>query len=582
LTVFLVIYNPYTGTGNMPANGQNRDTTYFDPSTGLLKTFSLGILIANAAWMAWRLLILLVAYLGLFFTLGFRGVFEREKRSFDYADGDNTATKKSREALGQRPFSSTLIHQPLLEQGVEDHRYSSLEAQIYLRELAETSLNGPQQQHQGCQDATRRRPASFDVQLPHWAWKARAEERLLALLLEGSHLEPNSNHRLIPSSRESSGENQRLALGIDPEPEMQGIDSARASHFQAGPSTHAAIYSEDNLELTALRPPILNRRRSGEDRPSYSSDVRRSVEFAAAPTIPLAIGAISDGSPSRSRISLQQQRRSGEKKSRLSSSSELSLARTSMDSRYNGDQTVESDSGRATVGQKSHLLAVADAADPSLIERGKEVGAVISPVVASTSGMNRKQRASSSLSSLSESLRFMRSNKSVDKIEDPSLAKETKNDTTWWSSVIKRGSKDQKTYEEQQGTKAEPEAGVTGEAKEGERAVAVRKEEVEESASLKSNESSSTEDSEEKRIWSQFPEQSRKFPPGLIALELEQKRLSFEEDRRLSGEEFSGLSTATREEAMVLTNGGETPRPEGLRPIEEESYNSHSHTSHDN
>lgn len=44
--------------------------------------------------------------------------------------------------------------------------------------------------------------------------------------------------------------------------------------------------------------------------------------------------------------------------------------------------------------------------------------------------------------------------------------------------------------------------------------------------SVSSAASVSTEDSEERRLWSQFPEQSRRHPPGLIALELEQRRLA--------------------------------------------------------
>jgi hypothetical protein len=46
-----------------------RDGTFFDKSTGALSAYAKGVLIANAAWAAWRTLVLLLSWYVLFFLV---------------------------------------------------------------------------------------------------------------------------------------------------------------------------------------------------------------------------------------------------------------------------------------------------------------------------------------------------------------------------------------------------------------------------------------------------------------------------------------------------------------------------------
>jgi hypothetical protein len=126
--------------------------------------------------------------------------------------------------------------------------------------------------------------------------------------------------------------------------------------------------------------------------------------------------------------------------------------------------------------------------------------------------------------------------------------------------------------------------------------------------------SDSTEDSEERRIWSAFPEQSRRHPPGLIAVkmqhkQLEHRRRSNEEERRERESNLASASTnsastvsavpipiiaattgsppmasdATIEEQAMQGSNASLQLPvspsEGLLPIQEESWSSSSSTT---
>lgn len=67
LALLLQFYSPEQLPGGLTladvdASIARRDGTYFDQGTGALSGYAKGVLIANAAWTAWRALVLLISW----------------------------------------------------------------------------------------------------------------------------------------------------------------------------------------------------------------------------------------------------------------------------------------------------------------------------------------------------------------------------------------------------------------------------------------------------------------------------------------------------------------------------------------
>ncbi|KAK0549032.1 hypothetical protein OC846_004255 [Tilletia horrida] len=73
-----------------------------------------------------------------------------------------------------------------------------------------------------------------------------------------------------------------------------------------------------------------------------------------------------------------------------------------------------------------------------------------------------------------------------------------------------------------------------------------------------------SEDSEERRIWASFPDQSRKHPPGLIALKLEQKQIEAQEAAIAAEAARQRLAAVTSQQSSTTSlrndGGDQTPR----------------------
>lgn len=639
LTVFLVLYSPHSTFTKVPLNGETRDTVYFSSTTGLMKNFSFVILLVNVVWMAWRILFLLISYTGLFFTLGPKAMFEREKTSYDWSDYDDLLTPMppnvaiSRGAARPRAFSSDL---PLLSSTIEG-RYSSLETQDFLspdREIA-TAFESQEQSMLGpVGSGKKNRALNPDIQFPLWAWRARAEDRIKALLFENSateDMQQNASSSTAWPPFPERGGSSGAALGSAPE--MQEVPVTQQSSSQAVTSTpyqSQSARANRDFEMEILSSPS-REQYDAEPRSSQSIDATTiRAPFAAdaivaapapAPPLSIAIAAIAgeEATQSRSRVSLTPQPAAishqirSDRRSRLSSSSELSMytdpmSRISTDSRFSnfkgqgadrtsqgigGEDAEMEDLPSNSSGDRTPTFRHKGSMDQSsrVLPPSPLANAILDSAVPT---LSRRGRASTSLSSLADSLRFMRSNRSVDKVDsgssDINRSKEklVKSDGAWWSTIGKgrfkssgNGSESttalpKEEQVEQEVSAQDPEIEQT---KGKDQEIQSQEKIDEEQGSIQTHETTSTADSEEKRLWSQFPEQSRRYPPGMIAYEYEQKRLSQEEERRLSSEVARPSNSVLEEEVGEeeedhSAHSEESHHSEGLRPIKEESWSS--------
>lgn len=612
----------------VPLNGEIRDTVYFSPTTGLMKSFSFIILLVNVIWMAWRLIILFAAYLGLFFTLGPKAMFQREKTSYDWSDNNDILTPKqpnvalSRGKASQRPFSSDL---PLLSSPTEG-QYSSSEAQGFISPDREMGMAFDSQERSMPGQKVQNRALITNIQFPRWAWRARAEDRIKSLLFESSMIErtqQNASSSTAWPPFHERGEGEPSGVSLVSAPEMEEVSSSRRKVSQAGPPTfyHAQLADKD-VEMEILSSPVREQHESEPRSSQYIDATAIRAPFvvealAAAAPLPMAIAAVAGGetTPSRSRVSSTSQQATiqnrGERRGRLSSSSEVSMytdpmSRVSTDSRFSavrgqenerimngvgGDDNEMEDPLSSSSGDRTPTSSYKDGMDQN--NRALPPSPLANAISdADNPASSKSRRASSSLSSLAESLRFMRSNRSVDKVDsgssDVNRSKErlVKSDGAWWSSLSKGRTKssgngtdsttplleEQEVVQEasSQEPKIESEP-ILEQAKNKEREAGQQERIEEEQASIQTHETTSTDDSEERKLWSQFPEQSRRHPPGMTAYEYEQKRLSQEEERRLSGE-VGEPSSLLEEDESAHSQGSH--RSEGPRPIKEESWSS--------
>ncbi|KAF8497822.1 hypothetical protein F5888DRAFT_1613094, partial [Russula emetica] len=76
LALLLTFFSPENLPGGLSLSDvdqsiASRDGTFFDKNTGALSAYAKGVLIANAAWAAWRTLVLLLSWLGLWIFSGY-------------------------------------------------------------------------------------------------------------------------------------------------------------------------------------------------------------------------------------------------------------------------------------------------------------------------------------------------------------------------------------------------------------------------------------------------------------------------------------------------------------------------------
>ena len=619
LAVFLVLYNPVSGSRQAPTTA--RDSVYFTQSTGLLTNFSFIILVINAAWIAWRTAVLLCAYLGLWITLGSHALYERERTYYEWQNNDSGVTaypSSSQAALkhGEPLMGSAQEIGRQTKMG-QDHRYSSVYGQESPRDEQDDLLyhTRPSVTSHRKRPVRSTRASTPTVHLPRWAWRGRAEERIIALLLQGVTAEvpewPHSPGRTGAAEEQGGQGIPRMGGqtgGVEME-EIQGEDGAGFATNQAGPSVSAA--------LATTPAPLLNGVNSvsgSSGSASYESTKAAApigvTAATAAPVLALTRSPESSNVASTSSILV----RGGEGRDRLSSSSEFSElnAGTTIQnhSRTGSGLTMSAASSKATAGQgttgggEERPTYPFPTASGDLTPRNEErlsaerarkrksSGSTTSmrpsPSVVPTAlpssdvaGPAKRGRANSSLSSLAESLRFGRSNKSVDNVEsslpdvqedaaaNAAATKADALDDTWWTMVFRRRAK----AVEAQNSAAQQQGAAAASQGDGEKG-----DDGAEAASQLTHETASTEDSEERRLWSQFPEQSRRYPPGLIALDFEQKRLAADWP-----EDEGSRSNKPRQEsplAMVAEDDGTSGAgstssvAEGLLPIKEESWSS--------
>ncbi|EPQ29218.1 uncharacterized protein PFL1_03505 [Pseudozyma flocculosa PF-1] len=140
--VLLVLYRT---SGPPLATEGTREATIFNAATGRLTTYTFVILLVNAAWAAWRLAVLVASWIGLLVMLGWRSVSERNKDGYSF--GSLAGPEHRREGSRRHLFQAS---------DLEDERAHPSDA------------------------------ADAIHQLPRWAWKLRAEDRLRTLLLDAS------------------------------------------------------------------------------------------------------------------------------------------------------------------------------------------------------------------------------------------------------------------------------------------------------------------------------------------------------------------------------------------------------------
>ncbi len=145
--IVLVLYKP---AGPARPTQSQRDTAYFDQSTQRLTQFAFIIITIQAAWVAWKLAVLLISNIGLAVTIGPKSLVLQEKVRNEMADTEMTSfAAHSRRGLVARHFGS----QPAPTQGWSD-------AEDRLEQAAQ-------------------RP---------WAWRWRAEDRIRAILFDAGLL----------------------------------------------------------------------------------------------------------------------------------------------------------------------------------------------------------------------------------------------------------------------------------------------------------------------------------------------------------------------------------------------------------
>lgn len=669
LTIFLVIYNPTSNENRIPLNGQIRDSVYFNPGNGLLTSFSYIVLLINTAWIACRFILLITSWIGLLCFIGPRSLLNRERSAYKDEEADISLTD-FRASTSTRPLLnlSRASNVPDLE-GKQEQSHPALQNSVEERAQTEgemqqvptvqpvierRSINNirpnlgsieiPRRSHSLVRGAERpiqmasnieelqqpideehdeirrSRIVEHDVSpkvtttLPSWAWRARAEERLSALLLdcqldneiESPAEEINAWGDPLPRESAAEGTNEQKQNAHGPQNLYDSrnvtipIISLPEEHLdtKAHPPTTTQnstkpLFALDGTFSSVSDQHLTDNKEAGSglgqalnlehaDKSVSSVDIGRSTAYPfprqseemnlqsailsqspqdlhgnvtdqgpiIVPTaIPLdgnqslAIATQSKTSPYSSGTAAKSSKksltgRSGIHSSSDSTSSLVESIRTALGRKStettNGIESARKGSNEAIRSQinvqTSPKIVSKETASPPSWWKGLFGGTsnsapnvTVSDAVADANmnekvGLNSQKdvpgkvnigdpmahpRASSPLSGIGTA---DKQNNDEDLLGITHSA-ETSNTTSNLDNIGEVGNE------------------------EVIRAVQSRHTNDEDAASFRST---STDDSEERRIWSQFPEQSRRHPPGLIALELEQRGFSAETRLRSS------------------------------------------------
>lgn len=214
--IVLVLYKP---AGPARPTQSQRDTAYFDQSTQRLTQFAFIIITIQAAWVAWKLAVLLIANIGLAVTIGPKSLVLQEKVRNEMADTEMTSfAAHSRRGLVARHFGS----QPAPTQGWSD-------AEDRLEQAAQ-------------------RP---------WAWRWRAEDRIRAILFDAGLLhQPMQNwHGDRPHEvarlNEGAAEHNRGAVPYDQSHGAGAYDPQSGDRDWFGPGL---TFSESQTGLALTSP----------------------------------------------------------------------------------------------------------------------------------------------------------------------------------------------------------------------------------------------------------------------------------------------------------------------------------------
>ncbi|UZJ51029.1 hypothetical protein CBS101457_000349 [Exobasidium rhododendri] len=675
LIVVLVLYNPHSGTASAPVQSQVRDPVYFDQATGLFTSFSFIILLINAAWIAWRTILLFASCTGLVAILGPKALYQRDSTSYDWYDNESIFseftphTPASRNVAKHQHFSTaTDFERPLLPNNERDQRFNSPYMNRTAKRSEDHRQDGQTQQGQSSQlppEAQSSAPFSYpvaDLDVQPWAWRVRAEERLNILIMQGMGTNTGEQGASSPAAWASSPGTAE-AHKVRGEPENAPVSNmemlerrgeTREHGDAAAPADsalHAGLVDSSTDEIEILSTPALVRTSEGGSGPSEHRRATSLEDKQSRSAFPLVIaaltrgeanastnlvGAMSQSQGSSSSQLTSTQKAFGEMRDRWSSGSELSAqvdratTAQSKSSEEPTQSTVNEGSAQAGIFYvfptgSGEMTPTARQSGERARKRSEKLSSGMYSLdndssrvaVSESKAAGKKRQASTSFSSLADSLRFGRSSKSVDTLEgnfySAAAVKDVKDensvgksDALSWPRFLKgqskegvpRGGKEEKAREDdehlQVDVEAEEDVAVISTMTAATAALGRGEMVDEEQASQGTHETTSTEDSEERRLWSQFPEQSRRYPPGLIAFELEERRnaaalerLALEAERRRLNEEarLSGSTILIEEDEEELEErrlsigdlGGSSSRigeGEGLRPIKEESWSS--------
>lgn len=451
--------------------------------------------------------------------------------------------------------------------------------------------------------------------IPIWAWRARAEERLNGLILECQRIGGASGSTLAAWR----GGEEGGVYGSDGDIISAPIKRLlRPSSRKSGPD---GIIEEEKSPKT-FDENLRNYLRVGNAAVSVPTAAISDVE--GVPTTnqeSVELPQLSETPPTSSRPTRSQVQDDHDKEQRpldpalmtpdpqrekMGSAASISSSRATggdivSERRLSGHEAVEETVEDRAVGLPSpesetnkHMTSISE--HPSSEESAK--GNKQSSAMVTAAAL-----AGSSLSSLSDSLRHALGRKSADassyrsvdgskrKSKELSgrLSEEGKSDQvdhqqelkaiahspehasvpsgTWFSGRFGH----RKPYEQPEGKGAAQNEDCSplgsAEAGQGSAQSRVAKWSDNENSDVDRKSESSSEDSEEKRLWSQFPDQSRRHPPGLIALEWEQKHLSKQQtDDPSQPQQESDHDTHHTEKSH--------DDDDGLLPIKEESWTS--------
>lgn len=643
LTIFLVIYHPTSNSNRIPLNGQVRDPVYYNTSSGLLTSFSYVILLINTAWIAWRVLLLLAAWIGLLFAVGPRSLFNRERSAYNDEEAEISLTD-FRLSTSTRPLLN--VSRASNIRGNESRQDTHLPAQYHVEEPVQanddmqqlsTNINRPnlgsveipRRSHslvRGAQRPTEAthvnesdqsnkepKPELFlrrKTTLPPWAWRARAEERLSALILEcrlddeiatpeeeinawGDHLpghvgqERAKGQELAAYGPQNVYESKMAEVPILYLPEDDTNANKENREVKNSPthfSTLEGTYASTSDQLLAT--PNLSRPGLGQvhaDKSVSSVDIGRSDAYP----FPCQSEEMSLQPPALNSSKVTVVPTAAPVESRHSPSASLSSnAQNAASDGRKQSNTNPYISGQASKSSKRSLTGKAG------VHSSSNSTSSLGESIRTALGRRSTETTNGTENGRSEALRSQTNLQT-----SPKMAAAT---TSWWKGLfggVSGSAPEVSNASNEAVANAQPDNQLAGEIDDpvghlrtssplsGIRTAGQENHDEDVSRSVESSNttsnvedsgelasqppvnaqrsrtndedaaslrSTSTDDSEERRIWSQFPEQSRRHPPGLIALEMEQRRLAV--DKRFRNSTYSTQNSSQSTDVAPATS----------------------------